>query len=97
MAPEWTRALYALNVPFVHEFSCDIDKHVKPQILENWPPKVFYDDCCDRQNASTVLSLPDSHVKIPPLNPKFGGGHCKASGSGSKVGGGLPECEEEES
>merc|ERR1719386_582265 len=49
-------ALKKLGVPYEHMFSCDIDAAVKKQILENFPPKKWYDDLMTRDNHA--LSTP---------------------------------------
>eukprot|EP00442_Polarella_glacialis_P036748 CAMPEP_0115067410 /NCGR_PEP_ID=MMETSP0227-20121206/11373_1 /TAXON_ID=89957 /ORGANISM="Polarella glacialis, Strain CCMP 1383" /LENGTH=380 /DNA_ID=CAMNT_0002453471 /DNA_START=59 /DNA_END=1201 /DNA_ORIENTATION=- len=43
-------ALKRLRVGYEHQFSCDIDKHVKTTIEANCPPKVWYDNLMTRDN-----------------------------------------------
>jgi len=55
-------ALKKLKVPYEHMFSCDIDKHVKTQILENFPPAMWYDDLMTRDNGSSATPSADIYI-----------------------------------
>jgi DNA (cytosine-5)-methyltransferase 1 len=55
-------ALKRLKVPYEHMFSCDIDKNVKTQILENFPPKIWYDDLMTRKNRDSSTPAVDIYV-----------------------------------
>jgi len=54
--------LLKLKVPFEHMFSCDIDRHVKTQILQNFPPKIWYDDLMTRDNTAATTPAVDIYV-----------------------------------
>jgi DNA (cytosine-5)-methyltransferase 1 len=43
-------------------FSCDIDKHVKTQILHNFPPKKWFDDLMARNNAESSTPAVDIYI-----------------------------------
>lgn len=45
-------ALNALGVELIHEFSCDIDRHAKTTVMENFPPKIFFDNLMTRDNKA---------------------------------------------
>jgi len=55
-------ALNKLKVPIEHMFSCDIDKSVKAQILENFPPVKWYDDLMTRDNSCSSTPAVDIYV-----------------------------------
>jgi DNA (cytosine-5)-methyltransferase 1 len=55
-------ALKKLKVPYEHMFSCDIDKHVKTQLLENFPALKWYDDLMTRDNRSSDTPSADIYV-----------------------------------
>jgi len=62
-------ALKKLKVPYEHCFSCDIDKHVKTQILENFPPKKWFDDLMTRDNEATSTPAVDIYLAGFPCQP----------------------------
>jgi len=62
-------ALKKLKVPYDHMFSCDIDKHVKTQILENFPPEQWFDDLMTRDNSSSTTPSVDIYVAGFPCQP----------------------------
>ena len=69
-------ALDALQVPYIHEFSCDVDRQVRKQILPNWSPIKWYDN----------LLLRDP-FKAPDVDLYVAGWPCQPfSGSGSRKG-----------
>jgi len=55
-------ALKKLKVPYEHMFSCDIDKHVKTQLLENFPALKWYDDLMTRDNRSPETPSADIYL-----------------------------------
>jgi len=62
-------ALKKLKVPYDHMFSCDIDKHVKAQILENFPSAEWYDDLMLRDNSLSATPSVDIYVAGFPCQP----------------------------
>jgi len=62
-------ALKKLKVPYEHCFSCDIDKHVKTQILKNFPPKVWFDDLMTRDNSLASTPGVDLYLAGFPCQP----------------------------
>jgi DNA (cytosine-5)-methyltransferase 1 len=61
------QALKNLGLTVDHIFSCDIDKHVKTTIMENFPPKHWYPDLTTRDN--TVAPKVDLYVAGFPCQP----------------------------
>lgn len=62
-------ALKKLKVPHEHSFSCDIDKGVKTQILENFPPKKWFDDLMTRDNEAASTPAVDIYLAGFPCQP----------------------------
>jgi len=62
-------ALQELGVAYDHKFSCDIDKNVKKQILQNFPPAVWYDDLMTRDNQASSTPAVDLYVAGFPCQP----------------------------
>jgi len=60
-------ALRNLGVPLDHVFSCDVNRHVKTTIMQNFPPRVFFDDLTARDNA--VAPRADLYVAGFPCQP----------------------------
>ena len=42
----------ALDVPFTHVFSCEVDKHARDVITKNHSPSILYDDVTQRNHGS---------------------------------------------
>jgi len=61
--------LIKLKVPYEHMFSCDIDRHVKTQILKNFPPKKWYDDLMTRDNNAASTPAVDIYLAGFPCQP----------------------------
>eukprot|EP00427_Karlodinium_veneficum_P015886 CAMPEP_0169122590 /NCGR_PEP_ID=MMETSP1015-20121227/33312_1 /TAXON_ID=342587 /ORGANISM="Karlodinium micrum, Strain CCMP2283" /LENGTH=360 /DNA_ID=CAMNT_0009185829 /DNA_START=124 /DNA_END=1206 /DNA_ORIENTATION=+ len=55
-------ALRKLGVPHEHMFSCDINRNVKKQILENFPDAKWYDDLMKRDNEDPSTPAVDLYV-----------------------------------
>ena len=68
-------ALTALQIPFVHIWSCDIDKNVRKQVMANWSPQHWYDD----------LLLRDPYI-TPPIDWYFCGWPCQPFSSAGALG-----------
>jgi len=62
-------ALKKLKVPHEHKFSCDVDKHVKKQILTNHEPAKWFDDVVKRNNRSRATPSIDLYVAGFPCQP----------------------------
>ena len=62
-------ALQKLNVAYEHMFSCDIDRHVKTQIMQNFPPKIWFDDLMTRDNSASSTPVVDIYVAGFPCQP----------------------------
>lgn len=60
-------ALKNLGVKINHLFSCDVNKFAKMTIMENFPPKIFYDDVTTRDN--TKVAKADLYVAGFPCQP----------------------------
>eukprot|EP00413_Alexandrium_margalefii_P009372 CAMPEP_0204539654 /NCGR_PEP_ID=MMETSP0661-20131031/16899_1 /ASSEMBLY_ACC=CAM_ASM_000606 /TAXON_ID=109239 /ORGANISM="Alexandrium margalefi, Strain AMGDE01CS-322" /LENGTH=303 /DNA_ID=CAMNT_0051546273 /DNA_START=6 /DNA_END=913 /DNA_ORIENTATION=+ len=71
-------ALRGLGVQVDHVFSCDVNKHVKRTIMENYPPRVFFDDLTVRDNVSApkaelyVAGFPCQPFSTAGLQQGFG-------------------------
>jgi len=65
-------ALKRLGVGYKHMFSCDIDRHVKAQLLFNFPAKFWYDDLMARDN--TTAPKTDLYVAGFPCQSFSGAG-----------------------
>jgi len=50
------QALELLNISYIHEWSCDIDKYAKSSIMSNFRPKYFYDSIF-RKNHSKLPNI----------------------------------------
>ncbi len=48
------QALIKLKVPFIHEFSCEIDPYAKKSILANYNPKILFDDITKKRKLPKV-------------------------------------------
>jgi len=70
-------ALKKLGVPYVHMFSCDIDKNVKKQLLTNFPAKKWYDDLMTRDNEASSTPMVDLYVAGFPCQSFSGAGQRK--------------------
>jgi len=60
-------ALHNLRVPIDHVFSCDVNEYAKRTIMANFPPKIFYDDLTQRDNARAPKA--DLYVAGFPCQP----------------------------
>jgi len=60
-------ALRNLGVPIDHVFSCDVNRHAKTTIMENFPPKIFFDDLTIRNNSTAPKT--DLYVAGFPCQP----------------------------
>jgi len=60
-------ALQNLGVEVNHVFSCDVNKHAKATIMANYPPKIFFDDLTQRDNAKAPAA--DLYVAGFPCQP----------------------------
>lgn len=70
------QALKILGIPFIHQFSCDNDPHVKESIKCNYRPNFFYDDILNR-----------NHIKLPNIDIYVAGPPCVAfSSAGNRHG-----------
>jgi len=67
-------ALKKLRVKHEHMFSCDIDRHVKAQILANHKPAKWFDDLMNRNNRSRATPSVDLYVAGFPCQPFSAGG-----------------------
>lgn len=53
-------ALKQLNIPFIHKWSCEIDKFARQSILANSPPEIMYEDITKRNH----YLLPDIDIYV---------------------------------
>lgn len=53
-------ALKQLNVPFVHKWSCEVDKYARQSILSNYKPEILFEDITQRDHST----LPDVDVYV---------------------------------
>ncbi len=53
-------ALKQLGVPFIHKWSCEIDKFARKSILVNYEPEILYEDITEREHSM----LPDVYIYI---------------------------------
>jgi len=60
-------ALKNLGVAIDHLFACDVNRHAKTTIMENFPPRVFYDDLTVRDNATARKA--DIYIAGFPCQP----------------------------
>jgi DNA (cytosine-5)-methyltransferase 1 len=60
-------ALQNLGVEVNHVFSCDVNPHAKATIMANYPPKIFFDDLTQRDNAKAPTA--DLYVAGFPCQP----------------------------
>lgn len=54
------QALKQLGIPFVHKWSCEIDKYARQSILANYEPETLYEDITKRDHSQ----LPDVDLYV---------------------------------
>lgn len=54
------QALKQLGIPFVHKWSCEIDKYARQSILANYEPEILYEDITKRDHSQ----LPDVDLYV---------------------------------
>lgn len=48
------QALKQLKIPFIHKWSCEIDKHARESIKANYSPEVLYEDITEKRKLPNV-------------------------------------------
>ena len=64
------QALLRLNIPFTHEWSCEIDKYAIQSLKANYNPKIMYTDITNRDNK-TLPDIAFLDIDMPGISFKW--------------------------